>query len=179
VLRVRVHGPLSPSQIRAAREGDLESIAAIYAHYVEHTAATFDLEPGSIESWRARWEAAREDDRPWLVSEADGAVCGYVSTSEFRPKPAYGSTLETTIYLRPDQVGHGLGRPLYEAALRAAAQRGFHLAVAGITLPNAGSVALHEALGFTRVGVFEEVGHKLGAWHDVGWWQLRLDHLGA
>ncbi len=108
------------------------------------------------------------------MAESDGGeLLGYASTSKFGEKPAYRSTIEMTIYLREDARGRGIGRPLYELALREAA-RSFHLAVAGITLPNEASVALHEQLGFTRIGVFEEVGHKLGHWRDVGWWQLRL-----
>jgi phosphinothricin acetyltransferase len=161
-------------QPRAAEVGDLAAIAAIYAHYVENTVITFDLEPPSAAAWRAKWDAAQAGGHRWFVADsAGGELLGYVSTSEFRERLAYRSTIETTIYLREDARGRGIGRPLYELALREAAQS-FHLAVAGITLPNEASVALHERLGFTPVGVFEEVGHKFGAFRDVGWWQLRL-----
>jgi phosphinothricin acetyltransferase len=161
-------------QLRAADPGDLAAIAAIYAHYVENTVITFDLEPPPAAAWRAKWDAAQSAGYPWFVAESDGGeLLGYVSASEFRARLAYRSTIETTIYLREDARGRGIGRPLYELALREAA-RSFHLAVAGITLPNDASVALHERLGFTHVGVFEEVGHKLGQWRDVGYWQLRL-----
>jgi phosphinothricin acetyltransferase len=161
-------------RLRAASVDDLAAIAAIYAPYVENTVITFDLEPPSAAAWRAKWDAAQAGGYPWFVAEAEGGeLLGYVSTSKFAAKPAYRSTIEMTIYLRDDACGRGIGRQLYELALREAA-RSFHLAVAGITLPNEASVALHERLGFTRVGVFEEVGHKLGQWRDVGWWQLRL-----
>jgi phosphinothricin acetyltransferase len=161
-------------QLRGADVGDLDAIAAIYSYYVENTVITFDLEPPSAADWHAKWDAAQAGGHPWFVAESDGGeLLGYVSTSEFRARLAYRSTIETTIYLRDDARSRGIGRPLYELALREAA-RSFHLAVAGITLPNEASVALHERLGFTRVGVFEEVGHKFGAFHDVGWWQLRL-----
>ena len=160
-------------QLRSAEARDLDAIGEIYRHYVEQTAITFDLEPPSSAAWLQRFEDARAAGRPWLVAEDAGVIVGYVSTSEFRPRAAYRSTIETTIYLRPQACGRGIGTALYGRALEEAA-RSFHLAVAGITLPNAASVALHERLGFRPVGVFEEVGHKLGAWHDVGWWQLRL-----
>jgi phosphinothricin acetyltransferase len=160
--------------VRLALAGDLAAMARIYSYYVESTPQTFDLDPPSAADWRQRWEVAREAERPWFVTEADGGVVGFVLMSGFRPKAAYARTVECTIYLDPAAVGDGLGRPLYEAALAEAARRGFHVAVAGITLPNRGSVALHESLGFERVGVFREVGHKLGEWRDVSWWQRML-----
>ena len=160
-------------QLRAADVGDLAAIAAIYAHYVENTVITFDLEPPSADAWQANWDAAQSGGYPWFVAESDGELLGFASASEFKARRAYRSTVETTIYLREDARGRGIGRSLYELALREAA-RSFHLAVAAITLPNEASVALHERLGFTRVGVFEEVGHKFGEFRDVGWWQLRL-----
>lgn len=161
-------------RVRPATDADLPAIARIYGYYVEHTPATFDIEPPSVEEWQSRWQVAGENDRPWFVSEADDGVVGFVVMSGFRPKGAYRATVETTIYFEQRAVGHGLGRPLYATALEEAARRGFHVAVAGITLPNRGSVELHEAMGFTRVGLFEEVGHKLGDWRSVEWWQRRL-----
>lgn len=163
--------------IRATEQGDLEAIAEIYDHYVQRTCATFDLEAPPVAEWRRRWRSAQDLGQPWMVTECDGVIAGFASLSAFRPKAAYRSTVETTIYLADDHVGHGLGRPLYEATLREAASRGFHLAVAGITLPNRRSVLLHEALGFVAVGVFEQVGYKHDAWRDVGWWQLSLQRL--
>lgn len=161
--------------VRAATTEDLAAIAAIHAHYVLNTASTFDVEPHGAAEWRSRWDAAQAANRPWHVTEVAGrGVVGFLVMSGFRPKAAYAHTVECTIYLDPGVVGRGLGRPLYEAGLAEAARRGFHVAVAGITLPNRGSVALHDALGFERVGVFREIGHKLGQWRDVSWWQLIL-----
>lgn len=171
-------GPARPADaratVRAATADDLAAIARIYSYYVESTPQTFDLEPPSAAEWRERWDVAREAGRPWYVTETEAGVVGFVLMSGFRPKGAYARTVECTIYLDAAVVGNGLGRPLYEAALAEAGRRGFHVAVAGITLPNRGSVALHESLGFERVGVFREVGHKLGEWRDVAWWQRRL-----
>ena len=159
---------------REAGEADLGAIAAIHAHYVAETAATFDEEPLPVEGWLEKWRTAQNADQPWWVSEEAGEVVGFAYCGSFRPKAAYRPTVETTIYLDSGAVGRGLGRSLYSDLLAEAARRGFHLAVAGITLPNAASVRLHEGLGFSAVGVFSEVGHKQGEWWDVGWWQRRL-----
>lgn len=159
---------------REASEVDLEAIARIHAHYVAETVATFDEEPLPVEGWREKWRSGRDADQPWYVCEEGAEVVGFAYSGSFRPKAAYRSTVETTIYLGADAVGRGLGRPLYSDMLAEAARRGFHLAVAGITLPNDASVRLHSTLGFSEVGVFSEVGHKRGDWRDVGWWQLRL-----
>ena len=160
--------------VRPTAEADLDAIAAIYAHYVHSSAVTFHTEAPPAEDWRQRLLSAAETRHPWLVSEVDGEVVGFAYASAFRPRQAYALTAETTVYIRPETVGRGLGRPLYARLLDEATERGFHLAVAGITLPNDASVALHEGVGFEPVGVFREVGHKLGAWHDVGWWQRAL-----
>jgi len=159
---------------RDAGEEDLPAIARIHGHYATHTPATFDSGALTLEAWTQKWRAAGEANHPWLVGEEAGAVFGYAITGPFRPKDAYFATVETSIYLGPEAVGRGAGRALYEALLAVAAGRGFHVAVAGITLPNGASVELHEALGFEPVGVFREVGHKHGDWRDVGFWTLRL-----
>jgi len=162
--------------VRRVEERDLEHISRIYAHYVAHTYITFDVDAPSHEDWRARWDAAQDAGRPWLVGadQSDDTVWGYATASAFRPKAAYRSTVETTIYLDPDSTGRGLGRRLYEALLVEATARSFHLATAGIALPNRASVALHRGLGFSPVGTFTEVGHKLGQWRNVQWWQRAL-----
>ena len=161
--------------IRAATPADARAIAAIYAHYVEHTAITFDFVAPPAASWERRLAAADAGRaHPWLVAEEDRAVAGYAYAGPFRDRPAYDRTAETTVYLRPDAGGRGLGRALYAALLDALASDGFHLAVAGMTLPNPASQGLHRALGFRSVGIFEQVGHKFGRWWDVEFLQLRL-----
>jgi phosphinothricin acetyltransferase len=158
--------------IRPLAPADTEPVAEIYAHYVEHTAITFDLETPSAADWAARLAAAHR--LPWLGCEDDGRLVGFAYAGRFRPKRAYEPTVETTIYLHHEAGGRGLGRLLYGALLDQVGAGGFHTAVAGVTLPNPASVALHERLGFTPVGVFSEVGHKLGRWHDVGFWLRRF-----
>lgn len=167
-------GSAGSALVRPTAEADLETIADIYAHYVRSSPVTFHLEAPSAADWRQRFVSVDETRHPWLVSELSGAVAGFAFASPFRPREAYALTAETTVYLHPDAVGRGLGRALYAQLLGEASERGLHMAVAGITLPNHASVALHEAVGFEPVGVFREVGHKLGAWHDVGWWQRWL-----
>ena len=161
------------TRIRPAREADLPALVRIYNHYVATTHITFDTEPFS--------EAAR---RPWLdsfsargphrlfVTTLGGRPVGYASSSRFRPKPAYARSVETTIYLDPEFSGRGLGRPLYARLLDALEREpGVHRAYAGIALPNPASVALHERLGFARVGTFREVGFKFEKYWDVSWYE--------
>lgn len=157
--------------VRPAREEDLPAIDEIYRFYVDHSPATFHEQAPPLSDWQDKFAARAH---PWLVSEEDGEVTGYAYGTSHRPKEAYRLTVETTIYLRDGQAGRGTGRALYGRLLDECRAGGYHLAVAGITLPNEASVGLHEALGFTKVGAFTEIGRKFGDWHDVGWWQLRL-----
>jgi L-amino acid N-acyltransferase YncA len=110
----------------------------------------------------------------WLVAELDGAVAGYAYGSPHRTRAAYASSCDVAVYVDPAQQRQGLGRALYAELLPLMAARGFHAAFAGVALPNPASVGLHEAMGFTPVGVYREVGWKLGGWRDVGWWQRLL-----
>jgi len=162
------------AEVRPAEAADMPGVAAIYAHYVEHTAITFDYEAPEAQEWRARLELAAGRGHPWLVSEVDGTVAGYAYAGPFRTRAAYAQTLETSIYVDHARRGQGIGEPLYAALLDELRSRNCHLVVAGMTLPNPGSQALHRRLGFVSVGVFEQIGYKLGAWHDVEFSQLRL-----
>jgi len=110
----------------------------------------------------------------WLVAERDGAVSGYAYGSPHRERAAYSSSCDVAVYVDPAHAREGIGRALYAQLLPLLATRGFHAAFAGIALPNEGSVALHETMGFTPVGIYREVGWKLGGWRDVGWWQRLL-----
>jgi phosphinothricin acetyltransferase len=111
---------------------------------------------------------------PWLVAERDGALLGYAYAGEHRRRPAYQWSVDVTIYVRPENHRQGVGRRLYMELFELLGKRGFYRAFAGITLPNPSSVGLHEALGFVPIGVYHNVGYKLGAWRDVGWWELAL-----
>jgi L-amino acid N-acyltransferase YncA len=131
---------------------------------------SFELEPPTADEMAARIRAARV----WLVAERDGRVVGYAYGGQHRAREAYNPTVEVSAYV--DQSVHraGVGRELYLALFDRLKQGGARLLVAGITLPNDASVAFHQALGFSRVGVFKSIGRKFGQWWDVAWWQLDL-----
>lgn len=162
-------------RVRSAEAGDLASLTDLYNHYVVETSITFDVEPVSLEARRA-WLAGFADSGPHrlLVAEADDRLLGYASSQPFRKKAAYDSSVETSIYLHRNATGHGVGGRLYAALFEALEREPVHLALAGITLPNEPSLALHRRFGFEPVGVFREVGLKFGRYWDVAWYQRRL-----
>jgi phosphinothricin acetyltransferase len=156
--------------IRAAHADDAEDIARVYAAYVTGSVASFEREPPSASEMGRRMGSGY----PWLVACDDEAVLGYAYGAAHRERPAYRWSVEVSVYVAEGAQRRGLGRELYGALLPLLARLGYVRAFAGITLPNDASVGLHEALGFTPVGVFHEVGFKLGGWRDVGWWQRPL-----
>ena len=164
--------PRGPAAVRAATEDDAAAIAAIYRPYVERDYASFEEQPPDEAELRRRMTARPR--LPWLVGVRDGDVVGYAYAATHRARPAYRWTTETSVYLRADEQGRGTGRAMYQALLREVRELGYVQALAGIALPNPGSVGLHEAVGFTAVGVLPGVGYKQGGWHDVGWWALAL-----
>ncbi|HZS33118.1 MAG TPA: arsinothricin resistance N-acetyltransferase ArsN1 family B [Methylomirabilota bacterium] len=159
--------------IRLATEQDAGAVQAIYAPVVRDTAISFEVDPPSVEEMARR---IRETwpRWPWLVLERDGNVVGYAYAGAHRARPAYRWSVDVTIYVAAGARRGGVGRALYTSLLAVLALQGYVTAWAGITLPNAASVALHEAVGFVPVGVYPAVGYKLGAWRDVGWWRRRL-----
>lgn len=159
--------------IRDADPGDGAVCARIYAPYVTDTAISFELEPPSAEQMADRIATAVRT-HAWLVLEEDGEVIGYAYASPFKARLAYRWSCEVSVYMARERRGAGGGRALYEALFARLAQRGFHTAVAGMTLPNDASVALHRALGFEPVGTYRRIGWKNGAWHDVAWMQRSL-----
>ncbi len=159
--------------IRPASADDAAAIRAIYAPIVERTAISFEEETPSVDEM-ARRIAASEETYPFLVADRLGRVEGYAYGSQLRPRAAYRWSVEVTAYVAEEVRGSGVGRALYGDLLAALARDGFHMAFAGIALPNPASVAFHEAMGFEAIGVYREVGFKLGRWHDVGWWQRDL-----
>ena len=163
--------------IRLARDDDAPAIAAIYAPYVSETPISFETTPPSVDEMAGR--LAKTLARfPWLVAEVagetDGDMAGYAYASAHRERAAYQWAADVSVYLRPDERGRGIGRALYTALFAILRAQGYINVCAGIALPNPASVALHEAMGMTPVGVYRQVGYKAGAWHDVGWWQGAL-----
>jgi phosphinothricin acetyltransferase len=161
--------------IRPAEEGDLPRLTEIYNHYVETTAITFDIEPYDVEG-RRPWFAqfARRGRYRLFVAERSGVVEAYAGTTSFRPKQAYETTVEATIYCAPGATGQGLGNALFAALWKSLEGEDVRSAVAGITLPNEASIKLHERFGFRLSGVMHEVGRKLNRYWDVAWYEKRL-----
>lgn len=161
------------SRLRIAHEGDGEAVAAIYAPIVRDTAISFEVDPPSAAEMARRIRTTLET-HPWLVV-ADGAgVQGYAYATRHRDRAAYRWSADVTVYVHEQARGRGVGAALYAALVPVLVRQGFRRAYAGITLPNRASVALHESAGFTPLAVYAGVGWKLGAWHDVGWWQRAL-----
>jgi phosphinothricin acetyltransferase len=157
-------------RIRTAEREDLPRITEIYNYYVLHTPVTFDVEPYTTERrmpWFAQFEA--KGRHRLLVAEEQGSVLGYAGTTSFRPKAAYQTTVETTIYCAPEVVGKGIGRRLYAELFETLKGEDIHRFVAGYALPNAATEALHQRFGFKVVGVFSENGRKFGKYWDVCW----------
>jgi len=163
--------------IRPARPDDAVAILNIYAPIVRDTAISFEAEVPQPEEMADRI-AAFSASHVYLVAEQAGQLAGYAYSSPHRSRATYQTSVDVTVYVDSAARGLGVGKALYRALLPATAAKGFHAAFAGITLPNAGSVALHESVGFTEVGIYREVGYKLGHWHDVGWWQRLLANEG-
>lgn len=159
--------------VRPCGEADAAKIRDIYNHFITKTVISFEESPlaeGDVV------ERIRNVTRslPWLVCEDEGTVVGYAYAAPWHARSAYRFSVESTIYLAPDSCGRGIGTALYTALLAELGARGIHCVIGGIALPNPASVALHEKLGFSKVGHLEEVGWKLGRWIDVGYWQLLL-----
>jgi phosphinothricin acetyltransferase len=159
--------------IRAATSIDAAAIAGIYNYYLRETAITFEETPVSDDEVARRIEdvVARY---PWLVAEQDGAVVGWAYATEWKTRSAYRLSVETAVYVAPTHHGRGIGTALYAPLIVELKARRLHSAVGGIALPNPASIALHEKLGFKKIGHFVEVGRKFDRWVDVGYWQLIL-----
>jgi phosphinothricin acetyltransferase len=156
--------------VRPAVRNDLQRLTEIYNHYVVHTPVTFDLQPWQVDE-RVKWfEQFGESGRYRLfVAVVGGEVAGYAGTTRFRPKAAYDTTVETTVYCAPEATGQGLGKALYAALFEALADEDIRRIVAGYVPPNPASEALHRRFGFKPVGVFSENGYKFGRYWDVCW----------
>ena len=163
------------SVVRPAREEDLPALNDLYNHYIVHTPITFDIQPWSLEQ-RREWFSHYGETGPHrlLVAVRDGGVAGYASSGRFRPKAAYATSVEASVYLAPGHEGRGLGTALYRVLFEVLAAEPVHRVLAGITLPNPASLALHARFGFLPIGVFDEVGHKLGRYWSVQWLEKRL-----
>jgi phosphinothricin acetyltransferase len=158
---------------RLAKADDATSVLAIYAPYCDSSCISFETTAPTERQMRERIERIAEQ-YPWLVGELDGEVAGYVYASQHQERAAYRWAVNVAVYLSPQHHRRGLGRALYTSLFSILRAQGYFKAYAGVTLPNAASVGLHEAMGFQSVGVYRGVGYKHGRWLDVGWWELDL-----
>ncbi|MEV6499981.1 GNAT family N-acetyltransferase [Streptomyces prunicolor] len=168
-------------QVRPGVESDLDALTELYNHYVRETPITFDTVPFSPEE-RRPWLLSHPEDGPYrLKVAADGTfqgnsqrILGYATSSPYRVKPAYSTSVEVTVYLAPDVGGRGIGTLLYKALFESLADEDVHRAYAGIAQPNEASTRLHERFGFRYIGVHREVGRKFGRYWDVAWHEKEL-----
>ncbi|MGW0912339.1 N-acetyltransferase family protein [Streptomyces sp. NPDC002784] len=168
-------------QVRPGVEGDLGALTDIYNHYVRHTPITFDTAVFTPEE-RRPWLLSHPEDGPYRLMVAVAGdptgnsqrILGYATSSPYRPKPAYATSVEVTVYLAPDAGGRGVGTLLYQSLFAALAEEDLHRAYAGIAQPNEPSTRLHERFGFQHVGTYREVGRKFGRYWDVAWYEKPL-----
>jgi L-amino acid N-acyltransferase YncA len=159
--------------IRLASVADAAGIAAVYAPYCEGTAVSFEMTAPSAEEM-ARRIGGVGSERPWLVLEDATAILGYAYAAAHNERAAYRWTVSTAIYVSSLHQRRGVGRALYTTLFELLRNLGYFRATAGVTLPNPASIGLHEAFGFTLVGVYLDVGYKLGAWRDVAWYEAEI-----
>ncbi|KRD17421.1 GNAT family N-acetyltransferase [Streptomyces sp. Root264] len=171
-------------QVRPGIESDLEALTSLYNHYVRETPITFDTAVFSPEE-RRPWLLSHPEDGPYRlmvatqtdsqdIHGASQAILGYATSSPFRPKAAYSTSVEVTVYVAPDAGRRGIGTLLYKALFEALAGEDLHRAYAGIAQPNEASARLHERFGFRHVGTYREVGRKFGRYWDVAWYEKDL-----
>ena len=156
--------------VRSADPGrDGAACAAIYAPHVTDGVTSFEEVAPDAPAMAERIRRIQAT-HPWLVDEGeDGRVTGFAYGSAHSPRASYRWSADVAVYVHPDHHRRGVGRRLYEELFARLRRQGFRVLCAGIALPNPGSVGLHEAMGFTPVGVYRRVGWKHGAWRDVGW----------
>ncbi|WP_425245442.1 N-acetyltransferase family protein [Streptomyces sp. NEAU-NA10] len=168
-------------QVRPGVEGDLEALTDLYNHYVRETPITFDTAVFTPEE-RRPWLLSHPEDGPYrlmVATEGDlrgnsQEILGYATSSPYRPKAAYSTSVEVTVYVAPHAGRRGVGTLLYKALFAALADEDLHRAYAGIAQPNEASVRLHERFGFRHIGTYGEVGRKFGRYWDVAWYEKEL-----
>ncbi|WNO74023.1 MULTISPECIES: GNAT family N-acetyltransferase [unclassified Streptomyces] len=170
-------------QVRPGSEADLVALTELYNHYIRETAVTFDTATFTPEQRRPWLRSHPEDgphrllvarDAPNAGTSPGGSLLGYATSSPLRPKPAYSTSVEVSVYCAPEAAGRGIGTLLYTALFEALAGEDLHRAYAGIALPNEASVRLHDRFGFRHLGTYEEVGRKFDRYWDVAWYEKRL-----
>jgi phosphinothricin acetyltransferase len=160
--------------IREANPSDGPAISRIYAPFVQNTPVTFEEQFPDGPAMSRRIEESIQSF-PFLIAETNNQPIGYAYATTHRARASFRWSVEVSIYVEPAHHRRGIGRALYGTLLPLLAEQGFFVAIAGITLPNAASVRLHESIGFEQIGIYKNIGFKLGQWRDVGWWQKQLN----
>ncbi len=163
--------PITHARIRTAAPGDATSIAALYNYYVTQTTASFEEDPVTASDMAQRITTVSSASLPWLVAETRNGLVGYAYAAKWKSRCSYRLTVEISGYVHPDYKSQGIGSKLYEVLFPSLTARGIHSVIAGISLPNEVSVALHEKFGLRKVAHFSQVGFKFDRWIDVGYWQ--------
>lgn len=160
--------------IRTATLKDAPAICAIYNYYIAQTTITFEIESVTSDDIERRISHILQSNYPYLVAEDNHGISGYAYACQWKSRSAYQHSVEISVYLDSSATGQGVGYQLYQALFQQLKDLGYHLAIAGICLPNPVSVKLHEKMGMSKVGEFYQVGYKFGQWIDVGYWQKVL-----
>lgn len=154
-------------EVRRARPEDNEAIRAIYNLEVTTSTVVFDL-VSRTPAEQSRWLEEHSGPHPAVVAvDADGRVAGFGSLSPYRPRPAYATTVEDSVYVGEGHRAQGVGRAVLAELVRLASLHGFHTVIGRIAGDNEASVSLHRSCGFALVGIEKEVGRKFGTWLDV------------
>lgn len=159
--------------IRLATEDDSEALLNIYGDYIKNTSITFETEVPLPEVFRNRIAEVLEMF-PWLVCEINGQVVGYAYASKHRVRAAYQWSVDVSVYIHPDFHGKHIATALYTALFQLLKLQGFYSVYAGVCLKNIKSTMFHQSFGFQPIGIYHNVGYKLGEWHDVQWNELSL-----
>ncbi len=168
------------AEIRPAAPEDLPAITAIYNDVIAHSTAVYSLAPTNLDERRAWFESRGTARFPILVAESSGGVVGFASFGEFRGVwPGYRYSVEHSVHVHREQRGKGVGSLLVRALFPLASAMGKHVMIGGIDAANAGSLRMHERLGFQQVAHFREVGRKFGRWLDLVFVQRFLDPAGS
>jgi L-amino acid N-acyltransferase YncA len=160
--------------VRPALLDDAVEIAYIYNHYIATSHATFEVEPIDGDEMLRKMEDGWDSGYPFLVADDNGTIVGYAYGQRFRPRVAYSHSVEVSVYIRPGGDDRGIGSLLYEGLFSVIKAGNYHAVIAGISLPNNASIALHEKFGLTKAAHFREVGRKFDQWIDVAYYQMLI-----
>ena len=163
-------------KIRKVKLEDARRICEIYNYYIENTAVTFETAPVSVEEMKGRISEIIDSGFSYYVGEINGNIVGYYYIHKWNGRCAYSSTKEVTIYLDKDHTGKGFGTVLYNHLFQNLDKKNIHVLIAGICIPNEGSVKLHEKFGFKQASHMKEIGWKFNQWQDVGHWLLNINY---